>query len=170
MPLSPRFEELMNGLELKDALWHLQRANSWVNQASEEELIEWYSRILQLIQNTAECVTTILEETSQEREKMESIEKMLEKRDTFIRQGWINQDDNVIREPYQEVIWEIAEYVRLSKLLKQAQMLQDKKWIQIWDIVMSVELLPDNITRWEKTISFNKARILAILPHEAAAA
>jgi hypothetical protein len=166
MPLSPRFEELMDELELKDALWHLQRANAWVNQATEEELMEWYSRILQLAQNTGECITRILEKTTQELSRMLSRESLLKNRNIYVHDSCERRDNW----NYNKTICDLAEHVRLSRLVKQAQILQQGEWVQIRDITASIQLLPDKITWWDQTIVLNKARILAILPTHAAAA
>jgi len=166
MPLSPRFEELMDGLELKGALWHIQRATSWVNNATEEELMEWYSQILQLSQNTGGCITKILEETAQELSDMPSRELLLKNRDVHIRDSWARKGD----QNYHNTIRDLTRYSRLSRLEQQAQILQEGKWVQIWDIMASIQSLPDGITRWEQTIVLNKARILGILPQQVVAA
>jgi len=166
MPLSPRFEELTNELDLQGALWHLQRATSWVNKATEEELMEWYSRILQLSQNTGECVTKILEKTTQELRDMPSRELLLKNRDIHVRESCARKGD----ENYHNTIRDLTKHVYLSKLVRQAQILLQGKWVQVWDIKASIEVLPDMITRWEQTIVLNKARILAILPQQVAAA
>ncbi len=158
MPLSPRCNELIKGMELHEALWHLQRANSWDNRATAEELIEGYSRILQLAQNTGGCVKQILAETDQQISAMSPLETMIEKRGNLIREGKCADNQDL-----QEVTRKIAEYVRLTRLQRQAEILQEGGWVQIWDIAASIQSLPDEILT-------DRARILAILPQQDIAA
>jgi hypothetical protein len=47
MPLSARFEELIGALDLKNALWHLQRTQN----PKKEEIITGYQRIIDLMCN-----------------------------------------------------------------------------------------------------------------------
>lgn len=53
MPLSARFDELVENLELKDALWHLERANAGTDyHATEAEIAQGYRLLLDIIEDT----------------------------------------------------------------------------------------------------------------------
>ena len=168
MPLSPRFEELMDGLELKDALWHLQRTNLGREKATQEriitatddEIIAWYSRVLALAWDGGRLVSQILEETPKTIDTLPPLEVLIEKRGNLVRQWWVTQNDDAIHAPYQEVVWEIAEYVRLSKLQKQAQKLQNGDWINRRHIIRSVLALQATSSDWDISNRLYQIKIL----------
>lgn len=78
MPLTPRFEELVEKLFLPDAAWHLSRTNAGtINHASESEILEGKERILQLLNNIDGCVTKILAKTESELARIKPMETLL---------------------------------------------------------------------------------------------
>lgn len=78
MPLTPRFEELVEELNLPDAAWHLSRTNAGSpNNASESELLEGKERVLRLLHNTDNCVTEILAKTESELAQIKPMETLL---------------------------------------------------------------------------------------------
>ncbi len=93
MPLTPRFEELVEELNLPDAAWHLSRTNAGTaNNASESELLEGKARVLKLLNNTDQYVSNILAEIESELDQIEPMEMLL-----LQKPQWTPYDGDIAR-------------------------------------------------------------------------
>lgn len=81
MPLTPRFHELIEELDLPEAAWHLSRTNTWTEiHATEEEIEKGKETILALLQDKGDCVTRILAQIESDLEKLDPLNILLKKR------------------------------------------------------------------------------------------
>jgi hypothetical protein len=81
MPLTPRFHELIEELDLPQAAWHLSRTNTWTEiHATPEDINEGHELIMRLINNQNNCVATILDWIEKELQDITPMEILLVRR------------------------------------------------------------------------------------------
>lgn len=132
MPLTPRFNELIEQLDLPQAAWHLSRTNSWTeNHATPQEIERGRKKILNLVSNKNGSVQKILQKTDQKLEKMEPWEVLLQRRQEATLASWgkpVNDKDWT--KEYTDTINKIKQRTLLEKIKKQAELILNG-WFEV---------------------------------------
>ena len=134
MPLTPRFHQLIDELNLPEAAWHLSRTNSWTeSHATQEEINNWRTQILNLLHNENDCVNTVLAWVERELETIDPMDILLQKRQEETLKQW-GQPIEQSNEEYGKTIRAIMRRVLLEKTRRQANLILDGGFqvIQWW--------------------------------------
>lgn len=123
MPLTPRFHELIEQLDLPQAAWHLSRTNTWTEiHATQEDINEWHELIMRLINNENNCVTTILDWIEKELQDITPMDILLTQRQEATLQQWgTSVIEEGPRNHYNRIIQTITRRLLLEKTKRQAE-------------------------------------------------
>ncbi len=137
MPLTPRFHELIEELDLPQAAWHLSRTNTWTEiHATPEDINEGHELIMRLINNQNNCVATILDWIEKELQDITPMEILLVRRQEATLQQWgASVMDEGPRNHYNRIIQTITRRLLLEKTKKNAKHILNWgfKIIQWWE-------------------------------------
>ncbi|MBP7806804.1 hypothetical protein KA057_03915 [Candidatus Gracilibacteria bacterium] len=123
MPLTPRFHELIEELDLPQAAWHLSRTNTGTEiHATPEDINEGHELIMRLINNQNNCVATILDGIEKELQDITPMEILLVRRQEATLQQWgASVMDEGPRNHYNRIIQTITRRLLLEKTKKNAK-------------------------------------------------
>ncbi len=123
MPLTPRFHELIDELDLPEAAWHLKRTNTWTEKhADKKDIRNGYKQIMNLVSNKNNCVNTLLEKVEKELESITPMDILLKQRqEATLEQWWQPVTNESAQTHYNNTIQTIKRRLILERTKRHAE-------------------------------------------------
>lgn len=125
MPLTPRFHELIDELDLPEAAWHLRRTNTWTEKpAGKKDIKNGYRQIMNLVSNNNNCVKAILEKVEKELENITPMDILLKQRqEATLEQWWQPIPSETSHSHYNKIIQTITRRLLLERTKRHAEII-----------------------------------------------